>query len=89
MVANNKTLLKKANYPQRHGQNFQDALKLFANIPRTKAKYLLKYTSAYNRIGSKLIFGKIQDKVDFEKEETRKKIRKFKESAWKSLPGKA
>ncbi|KAF0891181.1 hypothetical protein E2562_006539 [Oryza meyeriana var. granulata] len=25
----------------------RDALKLFAKIPRTKAKYLLKYTSAY------------------------------------------
>ncbi|XP_015689609.1 ASC1-like protein 1 isoform X2 [Oryza brachyantha] len=37
------------------------------------------------RIGRKLIFGKEQDKVDFEKEEAKKKIRKFKESAWKCV----
>ncbi|XP_006647425.1 ASC1-like protein 1 isoform X1 [Oryza brachyantha] len=59
------------------------ALPLFA-VFFFVVRYLLD-RFVFERIGRKLIFGKEQDKVDFEKEEAKKKIRKFKESAWKCV----
>nr|XP_043624123.1 ceramide synthase 1 LOH3-like [Erigeron canadensis] len=45
--------------------------------------FLDKYV--FEGIGSRLIFGKELEKLDVETEERKKKIRKFKESAWKCV----
>lgn len=50
------------------------------------AVYLFQnYLSWFQKLGRRLIFGKGHQMLDTSTEERRKKIRKFKESAWKCI----
>ncbi|KVH97528.1 Longevity assurance, LAG1/LAC1 [Cynara cardunculus var. scolymus] len=64
---------------------YQDfaVLPLFAIFFPTARYFLDVYV--FEGIGRRLIFGKEQQRLDVETEERKKKIRKFKESAWKCV----